>query len=200
MGVAEQMNLRFFQGVYKCYFHAHYTNIEGWYDPSVISRESIIETFKELCNTILAHTALAHINQTKAKQNNNNKHNKHNGGGARKYKSKRNNNQNKKKKQPPPNNNNKRQNVITLTAPNGLQQQPIFNMLQPNPLGLTPNGMNPINQINAINQMNKMSQLNLQQQPQHNMNMDGQDKNNQLLAATQSMLNGISAIPQIPLN
>eukprot|EP01083_Nonionella_stella_P018494 51524_1 len=66
--VAEQMNLRFFQGIYKCYFHAHYTNIEGWYDPSVISRESIIETFKELCNTILAHTALAHINQ-----NNNNK-------------------------------------------------------------------------------------------------------------------------------
>merc|ERR1712154_473908 len=112
-------------------------------------------------------------------------------------------NQNKKKKQQQPNNNNnnnKRQNVITLTAPNGLQQQPIFNMLQPNPLGLTPNGMNPINQINAINQMNKMSQLNLQQQPQHNMNMDGQDKNNQLLAATQSMLNGISAIPQIPLN
>ena len=47
-------------------------NIEGWYDPSVISRESIIETFKELCNTILAHTALAHINQNQQKNNPNN--------------------------------------------------------------------------------------------------------------------------------
>jgi len=51
--VAEQMNVRFFQGIYKCYFHAHYTNIEGWYDPSTINREHIIETFKALCNAIL---------------------------------------------------------------------------------------------------------------------------------------------------
>merc|ERR1712130_819783 len=50
---AEQMNVRFFQGIYKCYFHAHYTNIEGWYDPSTINREHIIETFKALCNAIL---------------------------------------------------------------------------------------------------------------------------------------------------
>merc|ERR1719273_724616 len=57
--VAEQMNLRFFQGVFKCYFHAHYTNIERWYNPSVIDRERIVKTFKELCNAILAHTAMA---------------------------------------------------------------------------------------------------------------------------------------------
>merc|ERR1712176_1407364 len=61
--VAEQMNLAFFQGNYQCYFHAHYTNIEGWYDPSVVAREVIVAKFKELCNTILAHTALSHINQ-----------------------------------------------------------------------------------------------------------------------------------------
>merc|ERR1712087_85205 len=65
--VAEQMNLRFFQGVFKCYFHAHYTNIEGWYDPSVIDRERIVKTFKELCNAILAHTALSNMNEKKAK-------------------------------------------------------------------------------------------------------------------------------------
>merc|ERR1712087_48646 len=63
--VAEQMNLRFFQGIYKCYFHAHYTNIEGWYDPSVIDRERIVKTFKELCNAILAHTALSNMNEKK---------------------------------------------------------------------------------------------------------------------------------------
>merc|ERR1712173_425447 len=66
--VAEQMNLRFFQGVFKCYFHAHYTNIEGWYDPSVIDRERIVKTFKELCNAILAHTAMANMNEKKAMQ------------------------------------------------------------------------------------------------------------------------------------
>jgi len=52
--IAEQMNLTLFQGINKCYFHAHRTNIEGWYDPSTISREHIIEIFKGLCYSILS--------------------------------------------------------------------------------------------------------------------------------------------------
>ena len=71
--VAEQMNQKFFRGVNKCYFHAHYTNIEGWYDPSLISRDNIVSAFKELCNSILTHTALNHIKQQNGKFNNNNK-------------------------------------------------------------------------------------------------------------------------------
>ena len=294
--VAEQMNLRFFQGIYKCYFHAHYTNIEGWYDPSVISRESIIETFKELCNTILAHTALAHIQQSGGKNNKNgisnhgnitistndngrtangarkytkksNQHKRGNNNGPNKHDSHKrngggNNHQNNRGRQNNNNrmmnnndrnnigrnnnnnNNRQQQNIIRLTNPNGqIQGAPMMNMIpngmpnvmnqinpnmfQPNPLGITPNGM-PMNHINAINQMNQMQlngnanvpplnlvngqqaqqaqhqahqgppqqQLNELQQQQQQQLMNG-DKN-QLLQATQSMLNGISAMPPPP--
>merc|ERR1719229_116856 len=103
-------------------------------------------------------------------------------------------------------NNNNNNKIITINS-NGRVQQQMMNMIPngmnmvnvnngiPNPLGLTPNGMNPINQINAINQMNQMqlngSAINLvQQQQQQNDN-----KNNQLLAATQSMINGIQSLP-----
>ena len=53
--VAEQTNGRYFQGIY-CYFHAHRTNIDGWYDQQGITRERIIETFSYLCDEILRHT------------------------------------------------------------------------------------------------------------------------------------------------
>ena len=49
------MNALYFQGIYCCYFHAHYTNIEGWYDPEALTRECIIETFKYLCDETLRH-------------------------------------------------------------------------------------------------------------------------------------------------
>ncbi|ETO31002.1 putative exported protein of unknown function [Reticulomyxa filosa] len=51
--VAEQLNTLFFEGQKPCYFHAHHTNIEGWYDPSYISRETIVDKFKDLCNQVV---------------------------------------------------------------------------------------------------------------------------------------------------
>ena len=52
--VTEQMNARYFQGI--CYFLAHHTNFDGWYDQQTLTREHIIETFKYLCDEILRHT------------------------------------------------------------------------------------------------------------------------------------------------
>ena len=51
------MNTLYFQGIYRCYFHVHHTNIEGWYDPQALTRERINETFGYLCDQILRHTA-----------------------------------------------------------------------------------------------------------------------------------------------
>ena len=69
--VAAQTNPRYFQGIYRCYFYAHHTNIEGWYDPKALTREHIIhnnnniiiiETFKYLCDEILQHTPTNDLN------------------------------------------------------------------------------------------------------------------------------------------
>ncbi len=59
--VAENLNRAFFMGDKRCYFHAHHTNIEGWYDPQYLSREQIVESFKALCNSVLQEAAKSQI-------------------------------------------------------------------------------------------------------------------------------------------
>ncbi|ETO09278.1 hypothetical protein RFI_28109 [Reticulomyxa filosa] len=55
--VAEQLNTMFFEGKHPAYFHAHHTNIEGWYDPLYLSRELVVEKFKSLCNQVVQQMA-----------------------------------------------------------------------------------------------------------------------------------------------
>ncbi|ETO07232.1 MIF4G domain containing protein [Reticulomyxa filosa] len=55
--VAEQLNAMFFEGKNPCYFHAHHTNIEGWFDSSYVSSEMLADKFKNLCNQVVQQMA-----------------------------------------------------------------------------------------------------------------------------------------------
>jgi len=152
--VAEQMNLRFFQGVFKCYFHAHYTNIEGWYDPSVIDRERIVKTFKELCNAILQHTAMANMEKKNVCNGNNRQQQPMQvQGGQQQQEQQQNGQQQQQMNQPQQSVQQQQQSVNNNNNLNQLQSMNHLNNLQNMMQNM---GLSPMNRIN-VNQM--MQQL-----------------------------------------